>query len=227
MPSDRVLPALRAEAGQLAAAVRELPAEDWARPTPCPPWNVAGLLGHVVTILEWLPGMLAAPAPPRAAVSAAGYYRPDHRFANGTNAARIGLAQRRAASVADGAALAVEFDDTWRRIADLCAREPADRVVRTRHGDAMLLTDFLVTRIVELGIHGLDLAGALDRPPWLTPAAAGVLTDLLLPEQGIAAVADLGWDEITFLHKATGRRPLTPAETARVEQHGIRWLTLR
>ncbi|MFB6393607.1 maleylpyruvate isomerase family mycothiol-dependent enzyme [Polymorphospora lycopeni] len=226
MPSDRVLPALRAEAAQLAAVLRELPADDWSRPTPCPPWNVAGLLGHVLTILEWLPGMLAAPAPPRATVSAAGYYRPDHRFATGTNAARIGLAERRVADVADGAALAVEFDGTWRRIVEQCGREPADRVVRTRHGDAMLLTDFLVTRIVEVGIHGLDLATALDRRPWLTPAAAGVLTDLLLPDHGIAAVADLGWDEITFLRKATGRQPLTPAETARVEQRAIRWLTL-
>lgn len=43
-------------------------------------------------------------------------------------------------------------------------------MIGNRRGDTMLLTDFLVTRVVEVGIHGLNLADALDRPAWLTPA---------------------------------------------------------
>jgi hypothetical protein len=36
-------------------------------------------------------------------------------------------------------------------------------VVLTRHGDRMLLTEFLRTRVLELAVHGLDLAAVDDR----------------------------------------------------------------
>ena len=162
----------------------------------------------------------------RAEVSAVEYYRPDDRFSAGTNARRINLAQQRAASVANRKALAGEFDRTWRRVIELCAQEPPGRVVRTRHGDAMLLTDFLTTRIVEVGIHGLDLAVALDHEPWLTAPAARVLTELLLGDPERKALSQLGWDDLTFLRKATGRARLTEPEARHVEQSGVRWLSL-
>ncbi|MFJ3877869.1 hypothetical protein ACIPW5_10460 [Streptomyces sp. NPDC090077] len=82
------------------------------------------------------------------------------------------------------------------------------------------------TRVVEVAVHGLDLAEGLGRPPWLTPQAADVLLELLLGPDGPAAIGALGWDRLSFLRKATGREPLDAAETARVERLGIRWLTL-
>jgi hypothetical protein len=53
---------------------------------------------------------------------------------------------------------------------------PNDRLVRTRHGDAMLLRDFMVTRVVELAVHRPDLADALDSPPWTHDSAVEVVT---------------------------------------------------
>ncbi|WP_370462371.1 hypothetical protein [Nocardiopsis sp. FR6] len=53
--------------------------------------------------------------------------------------------------------------------------EPVDRVVVTRHGDRMLLTDFLVTRVLEAVVHGLDLADALGREPWTRREALAVV----------------------------------------------------
>ncbi len=84
----------------------------------------------------------------------------------------------------DGHALAIDFDQTWRRQYERVVVASPRRVVRTRHGDLMLLGDFLVTRVVELGVHGLDLAAALDRAPWLTPQAAGVVAELLMVAGG-------------------------------------------
>lgn len=49
-----------------------------------------------------------------------------------------------------------------------CQREPDERVVKTRHGDAMLLSDFLSTRVLELAVHGLDVADAVGAEPWLS-----------------------------------------------------------
>jgi uncharacterized protein (TIGR03083 family) len=212
-----VLDAFAAETGQLARVMLGLAPEEFARPSPCPLWTVAGLLGHVATAVGRLPGMLADPAPPRAEVSAAGYYRADARFSPGTNEDRVATGTLRAAAAAD--ALALAFDADRRRIVELCRREPADRVVRTRHGDAMLLTDFLVTRVVEVGVHGLDLADGLGRPAWLTGPAAAILTGLFFADDGPPVDADL-------LRGLTGRRAVTPEESATLERRGVRRLTL-
>lgn len=170
--------------------------------------------------------MLDAPPPDKAEVSAVEYYRPDDRFAPQTNTARIALAQDHVARQASGAALADDFAATWQRVDRLCRAEPEDRVVRTRHEDAMLLSQFLVTRVVEVAVHGLDLAEALGREPWLTPQAADAVLELLLGPDRMTATLELDWDQPKFLRKVTGREPLDAAETAQVERLGIRWLTL-
>lgn len=171
-------------------------------------------------MIGWLPGMLAAPSPERAEISAVEYYRPDDRFAPETNAARIALAQD--AARAGGAG----FATTWERVERLCAAEPEGRVVRTRHGDAMLLSQFLLTRVVEVAVHGLDVADALGRDPWLTPQAADAVLELLLGPGHRAAAGELGWDQAVLLRKATKRSPLSPTEAEQVRRLGIRWLTL-
>jgi uncharacterized protein (TIGR03083 family) len=208
-----MLSVLRGEVEQLAAVAETLTPQQWQRTTPCPPWDVAGLLGHVLTTLSRLPPMLAAPAPPQATVSAAGYYRADARFSADANTARI-----EAGRAADPA----RFGVTAREVLRLCAQQPSGRVVRTRHGDPMLLTDFLLTRVVEAGVHGLDLASALDRPPWLTPAAAEAIADL----HGAtgAKLRELGWDRLTFVRQITGRLP--GPEQHLLDRYQIRALTL-
>ncbi|MEV7238558.1 maleylpyruvate isomerase N-terminal domain-containing protein [Streptomyces sp. NPDC051020] len=226
MNQGRVLEAFHLEAGELSRAVVGLSEAEWELPTRCEPWSVRGLLGHVRVVIAWLPGMLDAPPPDKAEVSAVEYYRPDDRFAPQTNTARIVLAQDHAAGQASGAALAEDFAATWQRVDRLCRAEPEDRVVRTRHGDAMLLSQFLVTRVVEVAVHGLDLAEALGREPWLTPQAADAVLELLLGPDQTTASLELGWDQPKFLRKVTGREPLDAAETVQVERLGIRWLTL-
>ncbi|MDX3309802.1 maleylpyruvate isomerase family mycothiol-dependent enzyme [Streptomyces sp. ME08-AFT2] len=219
--------AFRLEAGQLTQGVTGLSAAEWRLPTRCAPWTVSELLAHVRVVIAWLPDMLAAPAPDRAWVSAVEYYRPDDRFAPDTNAARVALAQDHAAEQLSGAALADDFNATWQQVGRLCQAEPEGRVVRTRHGDPMLLSEFLVTRVVEVAVHGLDLADALGREPWLTTQAADLVQDLLLGgPDGATALEKLGWSQLRFLRKATGREPITREEASDVSRSGIRWLTL-
>ncbi|WP_433825917.1 maleylpyruvate isomerase family mycothiol-dependent enzyme [Actinoplanes sp. CA-015351] len=226
MTSGLELDAFRREATALTQALAGLSEDDWGLPTRCEPWTVRELLGHVRVAIGWLPGMLAAAEPEQADVSAVEYYRPDERFAAATNVARIGLAQDYAAKQAGGAALVQDFTAACHRVDQLCRAERAGRVVLTRHGDAMLLSDFLVTRVVEVAVHGLDLADALRRAPWLTRQAADTVAELLLGPEWTIALHELGWDRLEFIRKATGRRALEPADITRVERLGIRWLTL-
>ncbi|MEU4425879.1 maleylpyruvate isomerase N-terminal domain-containing protein [Actinoplanes sp. NPDC024001] len=211
--------ALRDEAAAFLAALGQLSAGEWDRPTRCTPWRVRDVVGHVITVLSRVPQMTGAPAPARADTTATSYYRADQRFSEAANADRVRTAQERPATRDEFAAVVGE-------VLAACEREPAGRIVRTRHGDAMLLTDFLTTRVVELAVHGLDVADAVGREPWLTPAAASELQRLLFGPDWPAAVGALGWDAVTLLRKTTGRAPVTADETDRLSGLGLRPLTL-
>lgn len=226
--SGPVVDAFAAEAESLSEAVRAAAAQAFARPSPCPPWSVADLLYHVRTGVGRVCDMLAAPEPPAGALtSATGYFRADHRFSAETNRDRVATARRGAAALGAGPAIAREFDLAWRESAAQTRRAPQQRLVRTRHGDTMLLTEFLRTRVLELVVHGLDLAAGLRRGPWTTDAAARVVEDLMLPAGTAAAVlAESGWDHATLIAKATGRRPVTESDAVLLGRHSLRRLAL-
>jgi uncharacterized protein (TIGR03083 family) len=224
MADDSVGRAFQAEARSLSAAMVAVPAGALDRPSPCPPWTAAELFSHVRVAVGRLLPMLAAPelTGDGSLVSAAGYYQPDHRFSAATNADRIATAQRGAAEL-DATSLVAEFGRVWHEAWTLVEAASPGRVVRTRHGDLMLLTEFLRTRVLELAVHGLDLATALGQPPWLTPEAATVVEDLALPR---GTAAELGWPHATLVAAITGRRDLTPAERTALEDHHLRRLAL-
>jgi uncharacterized protein (TIGR03083 family) len=75
----------------------------------------------------------------------------------------------------------------------------------------MRLDELMLTRIIETGVHGLDLSAALGQPPHLTDRArlgcAAQLEELLQHRKGIARPPDLR-DDITFVEVATGRRSI-------------------
>ncbi len=225
MERDRVLEALAAETERVAGAMADVSENDFDRPTRCPPWSVRDLLAHLLVASSRLPTMLVEPQPLEADVSAAGYYRSDRRFGRDATTARIAAATDDAAAFASGQALAEALDGACREMLALAQAEPPERLVRTRWGDAMSLSDFLVTRVAELGIHGLDLADGLDCAPWLTKSAADVIEELLLGDTRIDSVPGLGWDQLTLIGAATGRRPVSDTESAQLTGHGVRWLT--
>jgi len=73
----------------------------------------------------------------------------------------------------------------------------------------MRLDELMLTRIIEAGVHGLDLTDALGKPPHLTPRArqhcAAQLEELLRHRREIARPPDLR-DDVAFIEVATGRR---------------------
>lgn len=225
MERDQVLEAVEAEGAQASEILLSLDEADFDRPTRCRPWSVRALLAHLLVASNRLPTMLAGPRPRDATISAARYYRSDRRFGPDATTTRVAAATDDAASFASGHALAEAFDRAWREMLALAGAEPSGRVVRTRWDDDMSLSDFLVTRVVELAVHGLDLADGLDRRPWLTPAAAGVVAQLLVGDESIGSLPALGWDQLALIEAATGRRVVSEAESTLLAQHAVRWLT--
>jgi uncharacterized protein (TIGR03083 family) len=230
--------AFRAEAEALAATVRTLDDTDLARPSPCPPWTTGALLCHVITAAgridqavvagEEGPTARDAVRPQGPLVDARGYYSPDERFSPAVNADRIDPAAEFAARLGTASAMRAELAEATGRTLTVLRTEPPDLEVRTRHGDRMLLTEFLVTRVVELGVHGLDLASGLGLQPWLTVPAAEVIEDLLLPEARSREElhARLGCDRTGVISRLTGRVPFSPGAREVLAGLGVTWLTL-
>jgi hypothetical protein len=210
-----------------------------------------------------LSDMLAEPEPepepgpepePSHVVTAPGYYRADQRFSPATNDDRIQSARRGAAAFSAAADRARDFRQVSEHAVSLLRAAPPGRVVRTRHGDRMLLTEFTRTRVLELAVHGLDLAAGLGREPWITTQAARVTAELLLPgstvsstavetavetavkapagaaDTAVSAAVELreaaGWDLVTLIAKLTGRAPVTPAEDKLLSSVAVRRLAL-
>jgi uncharacterized protein (TIGR03083 family) len=222
MVASEPLTALAAESRRLEAVLASLDQAAWEASTRCTPWDVKALAAHVTMTLARLGAMLDAPSPEAALVDAPGYYRPDARFSQAVNDIRIDSAT--AAAVDGGAAVAARFAATWPSAVERCAAEDDGRLVTTRHGDPMTLTDFIITRVVEVAVHGIDLADALDRPRWTTPEAVAVVTGLLLGPGHETAPAVLGMDPVVFIAKATGREAFTETERALAESRGLTWL---
>jgi len=222
---DQMLEALRAETERVAGVMAGVSEDDFDRTTRCRPWSVRDLLAHLLVASNRLPAMLAEPQPPEADVSAAGYYRSDRRFGGDATRTRIASASDVASSFASGHVLVRELTGACREMLALAGNEPPERLVRTRWGDAMSLVDFVVTRVAELGIHGLDLADGLGRSPWLTTSAADIIEELLLGEARVDSVPGLEWDQLTLIYAATGRRPVSDTEKALLTGHGVHLLT--
>lgn len=216
---DLVARAFDEECTAWVRATATLTAHQFTLPTPCPPWTVAELIAHVTAAIARVPDGLAAPPPARANLDAAGYYHP-RIFDATANAARVSAAQDAAAAHPNTAALVAAFDHQRRRALRAIAGQPPERLLVTRWGDGMTLREFLLTRVVELALHGLDLANALSTPAWTTPAAAAAVTDFL----GVGTAATrLGWDRTTTLAKASGRAPLTADEQSELARARIPW----
>jgi uncharacterized protein (TIGR03083 family) len=222
--------AFLAEAAALSAVAATLTDADLLRPSPCPPWTVAGLLGHLVVAAGRVGQAIAAGSragAPGPLIGAAAYYRPDDRFSPAVNADRIGVAAALAARLGTAGAICAELAGACAGSLALLEAAAPDTQVRTRHGDRMLLSEFAVTRVVELGVHGLDLATALQRSPWLTGEAAAVLEDLLLPAGAAGPLRTrLACDRPGLIGRLTGRAPLSPADREVLGEFGVTSLAL-
>jgi uncharacterized protein (TIGR03083 family) len=244
MTHDATTRALAAEAEALQAAMTGLTEQESSLLSPCAPWTVGELLCHVVIGAGRVAQALAEPKPADLTLAAGtevastgvgstgvgstvDYYRHDVRFSAAVDADRIETARALAKELGGPEQMSLELERRCRETNSLLAAAPADRTIRTRHGDRMLLTDFAGTRVVELAVHGLDLAIGLGRPPWLTDEAADVLENLWLPIGCAEQLRQqLGCDRAGLIARLTGRAAASPAERKLLADAGARDLAL-
>jgi uncharacterized protein (TIGR03083 family) len=147
----RTRAAVLAQFGHVREVVEGLSEEQLA--LPCGPggWNVRELAAHLAMAVGSIVRALGEPAPARAEVSLL-----DWPFATAAHADRIAEDTRRIAADTPVGEL---FAQVAAGVGEALPGADDERVVRTRVGP-MRFADFLVTRTVELVVHGDDLARA-------------------------------------------------------------------
>jgi uncharacterized protein (TIGR03083 family) len=203
------LETLRSECQRVSDVVLDLPEDGFSRATRCTAWNVKELVAHMYRdVLRVFTG-LSEPEPEAADADAVSYWR---AYAPVDDAQDIAdRAKDIAAQHPTGRDMAAGWDDLWRRSIDLAERGARSRGGRTWR-PLLTLDDLLRTRVLEITVHGTDLAAALGRPPWATEEGLAITNGILLALLGSDLPVGLGWDEVTLAERGTGRSALTEPE---------------
>jgi uncharacterized protein (TIGR03083 family) len=201
--------ALKLECALVSETALALSEEEFSRPTRCPAWNVKELVAHMHRDIERIVVSMAVEVSGRPDVDAVTYWRSYDPVGDAPTMADRSKA--RADSYRTGLEVAIVWDDLWRHALDLVEGEPPSRPFAT-WGPVMLLEEFLKTRVVEITVHGMDLADALGRDPWPTSEGLDTTIEILRGSLGGQPVGELEWGPMTFVEKGTGRQPLSDVE---------------
>lgn len=201
--------ALKLECERVSDVALALDEADFELPTRCEAWNVKELLAHMVRDVERTIVGLHDPAPGEPDTDAVTYWRAYDPKGDAPSIAD--RAKLRAASYGSGHELAIAWDDLWHRSIDRAMGEPPERPFVT-WGPIMTLDDFVTTRVIEITVHGMDMAAALEQDVWATEEGVDLTTRVLSSILGGEPTPDLGWGDLTFIEKATGRQALTEGE---------------
>lgn len=203
-----VVDALAAECDVFVAAARRIEPDEWAVVTNCPPWDVKELIAHVYGSTVVVPSRLLPPIEDAPMIEAADYYRRDER---GTVAYRSGNVDRWrqfAAAFASGEEIVQACERDWSSMIEALRAEDPSRLIGMSWHASMPLDDFLVSRVIGVAAHGIDLSITLERPRKTTPEALAVARPAFVSLLGAEPPDALLWSDQDLLEFGTGRRPL-------------------
>jgi uncharacterized protein (TIGR03083 family) len=214
--------ALLGQARAVLDAVRALPADAYDLPTRLTGWRVRELVAHLARQVEPMSRVLAAdPEPGPADLSLTRW-----TAATATIAALLDEDTREALAASPDPAARLA-DAVAELAADLADPLP-DRVVRITLG-TMTAADFAVTRLVELVVHGDDLAAATGTPVRHDRQALGTVTRLLadaLAERAPGNSVELRVPPFAAVQCVAGPRHTRGTPPNVVETDPLTWLRL-
>jgi uncharacterized protein (TIGR03083 family) len=208
MSDWEALTALAEESRTLSAVLLKLDADEFERPTNCPPWDLKELVVHTAASIG-LRGDFGSPQPGASLLSPADYYRRPERATSQYRDRNVDHAQNLAMRLPAGVTAAGMFEQVWRETVGRLRDQDPDRRIQIPAVGAMRLGDWTVTRVISVAAHGVDVALTLRRPPWTTSSALTVMRGVFLSLLGVELPQRLAWDDQLLLETATGRRSLT------------------
>lgn len=214
----REVNALEAQCKELVALVGELSDDEWDRSTRCPGWTVKELVAHCEGMLVRLVGENATEVGGEPEIDRVGYYGydpegpregedPSKSFSEVIRERVIDeVAERSGDELRSSMEQAVESAMTGVR------EIPAERVIKRSGHPKMTFGEFVASRVLEFGVHSMDISHATLRGEKVHPDAIPVITGILDSLLGAPLPKSIGWDPRTYILTGTGRRELLSNE---------------
>ena len=152
----------------------------------------------------------ATPAAGEPDVDFISYWTPFRPGAEGY-AAHARFVRRVASSYRSDLVIAKQWAETAAAAAHAAATLPADIKVATQ-GHVLFAGDFLATLAVEATIHHLDLLAGDERLSG--PSGPGLAVTRETLDGALGEPVPVGWDDVDYALKATGRVELTAGDRA-------------
>jgi len=183
-----------AGAATLLSTLSGVQPEHWDRPGALGEWTTRELAAHTLRAFITVEGyLMAEPTTDRVLADASEYYQ--------SALSNVGVHQGVAARARQAGRQLIdpvgEAETTVTQVLALVASTADDEPVNSPHGQ-MTLVEYLATRVVELGVHTLDLQRATGQLPQLHPDTSAVVLNVLT---GLAS-------PVPLVLALTGRAPL-------------------
>lgn len=211
------LDALRAQIDELRALVGELDDAEWDLPTRCPGWTVRELVTHCVEMMVRHPGYAEKRVDGPAVIDRSSYYgydpqgpredAPDKSFSEAIRDRVIDEVAGRGP-----AELREALEEAASTMLSALEAIPADLVIKRDNHPPIAMGELTATRVLEFGVHAMDIGHATLRGERIHPDAAVIVRDLLRGRLGAELPKGMGWDDRTFILSGTGRRRLESNE---------------
>ena len=161
---DAVRRALLDQGHLIEQQLASRPDEVFAQPTRLGDWTVDVLVAHLALTLGSLAEWIGAPEPAGTQRSLSSYYEAARK-----SAGFVDSISRAAAAGKGPQALRAAYREALEGVSAALAGVHEGQLVTTRSG-AMAATDLVVTRCIEVVVHGLDLQAATGVPALATDA---------------------------------------------------------
>ena len=203
------------ETSRLAGELIGHPAVEqrWLGPSVLAEYSIGGLAAHLARAASTVENYLGGTTPPPGAdaLSAPRYFASMSVSTDpGDELNKAARDRAEQAALAGAPAVVAGYSDSIQRLAERLALEPPTRLLSVIGERVLTLDEYLVTRLVELVIHGDDLAASVDLAPPDMPESALVSTIDCLVE-----VARLRHGDLAVV-RALARRERDPLHALRV-----------
>jgi hypothetical protein len=209
---EEIVDALDEALDAVEATLANLSEEDWARPTllkpvtpGAPPWTVLELAAHMDVFMGIALGLMAEPQQGPAGIDGASFCIAS---SDGSQGAVLYQYMADHAKGQTPGTMLEAVHGTFKQ-ARQSARDSAPDTIGPAFYGLIRLDEFLVSRVAEAVIHGLDLTDALGRDPLpmpkAVPIAAALLDEVVARTRVPGRPADLADDDLAFIRAASGR----------------------
>lgn len=215
---SREIDALEAQCALLSALLDELDDSDWDRSTRCPGWTVKELTAHCEGMLQRLVGANAEEVEGNPEIDRVGYYGYDPdgpREGEDPSKTFSEVIQERVIDEAggrSGAEIRSSLEKAIGAALKGVRKVPGDRVIKRSGHPRMRFDEFIASRVLEFGVHTMDVSHATLRGERIHPDAAQIVKEILDGRLNAELPTGLGWDTRTYILSGTGRRRLESNE---------------